>query len=167
VFNSGFSEGRFRKSARLSTSEEAGSRRLVKITDDFHLFHALLFYLYTDQICFSTDPDCSGLVDIPTISDAEGMYALSHRLLFDSVTSKAQQFLQTTCTIQNITAREFGSFAQLYAPIGAIYHDFFMRDWDNVVKTKEFEQFFAELEEGSADYVRVHTKLRGMIRDRA
>ena len=57
-------------------------RRVVTITDDFDLFHALLFYIYTDKICFTASPESfrGEFGDCPLISDGEGMYALAHRL---------------------------------------------------------------------------------------
>jgi len=113
-------------------------RRVVTITDDFDLFHALLFYLYTDRICFTASPESfrGEFGDCPLISDGEGMYALAHRLLFDSITSKALSFLTTTCNIQMITASVFGSFGSLHEAVGRVYYNYFMENWSQVINTQ-------------------------------
>jgi hypothetical protein len=165
VFDSGLAESHLRESSRL---DEPRARRVVSIPDDFDLFHAFLYYIYTDEICFTNEPEASQLVDVPCVTDVEGMYMLSHRLLCDSVTTKAQQFLAYSCTLRNITAREFSSFAMLYTEVGNLYHKSFMNNWDEVVQSKEFEQYFEEdLEEDTEDYTRAHRKLRLIIRERA
>ena len=137
-------------------------RRLVKIPDDFDLFHIILFYLYTDRICFTTTPKKQ--FDIPVTNDAEGIYAIAHRLMLESLTSKALSFIEHTCTSQNITSRSFGTFALTHEPVGEVYDAFFMKNWDNIIQTEEFEEFFKEMENDPEEYIRVNTKLREMIR---
>jgi len=143
-------------------------RRVVTITDDFDLFHALLFYIYTDKICFTASPETfrGEFGNCPLISDGEGIYALAHRLLFDSITSKALDFLKTTCNIHTITDCVFGSFGTLYEAVGRVYYNYFMANWSQVIKTPEFEKFFDELEGDSVEYVRVNSKFRDMVRSR-
>lgn len=139
-------------------------RRLVKVPDDFDLFHIVLFYLYTDRICFTTTPEKQ--FDIPVTDDAEGVYAIAHRLMLDSLASKAVKFLEHTCTSRNITSRSFGIFALSHEPVEEVYDDFFMENWDEVIQTKEFEEFFKEMENDPEEYVRINNKLRDMIRSR-
>jgi hypothetical protein len=143
-------------------------RRVVTITDDFNLFHALLFYIYTDRICFTASPESfhGEFGDCPLIANGEGMYALAHRLLFDSITSKALNFIKTTCNIQMITACVFGSFGSIHEVVGRVYHNYFMANWSEVIKTPEFEKFFGELEEDSANHIHINRQFRDMVRAR-
>src|SRR5947207_8612871 len=59
-------------SAPLSPSSEfssrSPSRQLFSIHQNYDLFHLVLYYMYTDKICFATDEPNS---DIPTTHDAE------------------------------------------------------------------------------------------------
>jgi len=169
VFNSSFSEG------KLGVHSDSGltngdskiiqmPRRLVKIPDDYDLFHIILFYLYTDRICFTTTSDTTKF-DIPTTINTEGIYAIAHRLMLDSLTVKALHFLQASCTLQNITARAFGKFGATHEVVGEMYDNYFMKNWDEIVETNEFEEFFLEMEKDPEEYIRVNTKLREMIRN--
>jgi hypothetical protein len=169
VFLSGFSEGRLLSQADSESIQTTQiRRRIVTITDDFDLFHALLFYVYTDKICFTADPESfrGEFGNCHLISDGEAMYALAHRLLFDSITSKALVYLQTTCNIHKITACVFGSFGTLHEAVGTIYYNYFMGNWSQVIKTPEFEKVFDKLKEDPAEYIRVNSKFRDMVRTR-
>jgi len=167
VFNSGFLEGKLTNEFQsvLTNGEEKPQplpRRVIKLTDDFDLFHIVLSYIYTDRICFSTTPETAQLSDIPITGNAEGIYALSHRLLLDSLSSKALHFLESTCTAHNITARVFGSFCSVYDEVGKLYHNYFMKNWNRIIQTPEFEGFLRTLNEDSTDYF----QLRKMMRSR-
>lgn len=170
MFNSNFLEGKLEiKSESPLTNGDLKilqtPRRLVKIPDDYDLFHIILFYLYTDRICFTTTPETLQS-DIPTTNDAEGIYAIAHRLMLESLTIKALHFLESSCTLQNITARSFGKFGVTYEVVGEVYNEYFMRHWDEVIQTQEFEDFFQEAEKDASECIRVNTKLRDMIRNR-
>ena len=169
MFNSNFTEGRLEVKSELPSQNGDKKplqtpRRLVKVPDDFDLFHIILFYLYTDRICFTTTPEKQ--FDIPVTDDAEGVYAIAHRLMLDSLASKAIKFLDHTCTSRNITSRSFGTFALSHEPVEEVYDAFFMENWDEVIQTKEFEEFFKEMENDPEEYVRINNKLRDMIRGR-
>lgn len=169
ALNSGFSEGRRRPSKRSSSGEEVSSqvpRQVVTITDDYDLFRALLFYLYTDKICFSASPDKfhDEFGTCLFVSDGEAMYALAHRLLFHSITSKALTFIRSTCNNHMITSSVFGSFGSIHSAVGKIYDDYFMANWNEVIKTPEFENYFQELEEDSAEFAYANKKFRSMVR---
>jgi hypothetical protein len=171
VFNSHFSESKLEinSDSPLTNGDTKilqSPRRLVKILDDFDLFHIILFYLYTDRICFTTMTETSQF-DIPTTNDAEGIYAIAHRLMLDSLTVKALHFLESSCTPQNITARAFGKFGITHEVVGDVYDEYFMKHWDEVIQTKEFEGFFQAAENDAAESVRVNAKLRDMIRNRS
>jgi hypothetical protein len=172
VLRSGFSESQLVLPERSNSVKGKKSsnvpRRVVTITDDFDLFHALLFYIYTGRVCFTASPESfhGEFGDCPLIANGEGMYALAHRLLFDSITSKALDFIQTTCNIKMVTACVFGSFGSIYQVVGRVYYNYFMTNWSEVIKTPEFENFFGELEEDSAEYIRINRQFRDMVRAR-
>jgi len=169
VFNSAFSEA-IPQNASPSASEDGKPseivRRIANIVDDFDLFHSILFYLYTDRICFLANPESSHLSSIPATSDAEGIYAIAHRFMLDKLTSKALHFLRTTCTVRNITARKFGEFGSVHQAVGAVYHDYFIQNWEEVIRTNEFEEYFLELEDTPEESIRINTALRQLMRSR-
>jgi len=49
--------------------------------------------------------------------------------------------------VRNITARNFGSFASVHDAVGNSYCQYFMQNWDDAIRTKEFEQYFLESED--------------------
>jgi hypothetical protein len=167
VFNSQFSEGQ--PSLKLITNgytSPLSNRLSLPQDDDFDLFHVVLFYLYTDRICFTTSADYTSTKDVPPTTDAEGVYAIADRLLLEPLASKALHFLESTCNARNITARAFGKFGYLHDAIGQMYDAFFMDHWDLVKQTNQFDEFFQELEEDNPEYVRANTKFRKMIKNR-
>lgn len=103
---------------------------------------------------------------IPTTSDVEGIYAIADRLLLDSLMSKALHFLESTCSLQNITARAFGPFSASHDAVERLYDNYFIENWNKVIQTVEFESFFTDLEHDATEYIRVNTKLRMMMRSR-
>jgi hypothetical protein len=78
VFNSGFSEGKstIEDASSLTKREETLSRQLLKVADGFDLFHALLYYLYADMICFT---EVGGTSDLPVLAteDVEGIFVIA------------------------------------------------------------------------------------------
>ena len=129
MFNSAFSEARPRKTRHLENGDPKPSeieQRIVKIIDDFDLFHAILYYLYADRICFLANHESTHLSSIPATSDAEGIYAIAHRLMLDKVTAKALHFLRSACTVRNITTRKFGKFASVHQAVGNVYHHYLL-----------------------------------------
>jgi hypothetical protein len=142
-------------------------RKIYYLHDDFELFHILLVYMYTDRVCFTTSPTLIQAVDIPITDDAEGVYALSHRFGLDCLDRKAFHFLQATCDVGNITARTFSGFAAEHREVGEMYDAWFLRHWDEVKETAEFEKYFDDLEEDNEKLVRVTKKFRKMMKGRA
>jgi hypothetical protein len=161
VLNSNFSEG---KSAKQTFGQDIPSRIQVPVTDDFDLFHIVLFYLYTDRICLTTRLDYTSSPDLPVTNDAEGIYAIANYLLLESLTSKALHFLESTCKPTNITARTFGPFGAVHDAVGELYDAYFMENCKRVMATSEFDEFFADLEVDSVEYKRANTKFREMIK---
>lgn len=111
LFRSSFSKGQLRlpTQSELTNSKMTfeGPSSIVTITEGFDLWHALILCLYMDKICFATNPEGfqGEFGDYTLIAIGEGIYALAHRLLFDSITSKALTFLKATCNIHMNTAR--------------------------------------------------------------
>jgi hypothetical protein len=170
VLNSKFAEG----GGDASQETKAGARdatplrphrHIVNLPDDYALFHTILYYLYTDRICFTTDLDSSHATPFAT-DDAEGIYAIAHRLLISSLLDKSIKFLADTCYPQNITARAFGKVAATYEAIGKTYHTYLLEHWNEVIKDPSFEEFFAEVEGDKAESQRVNALLRELVRSR-
>jgi len=86
--------------------------------------------------------------------------------MLDKVTSKALHFLRSTCTVHNITARKFGKFGSVHLAVGEIYHQYFMQNWDEVIRTEEFEHYFLELADNPEECIRINTTLRQLMRSR-
>ena len=139
-------------------------RETFYVDSDYELFHVVLFYLYTQRVCFTASPEIVENSDIPMTSDAEGVYAIARRLLLDHLSKKAFHFLQSTCTIHNITKRVFSNFAAAHEEVGRFYDGWFLERWNEVKNTEEFEDYFEEMEGNPGDYIRVNRKLRKMIK---
>jgi len=149
------------------TTPKPPLRQTFTVDYDYDLFHIVLFNLYTGRISFSTSPSPSVAThpDLPFTTNAEGIYATSHRLQLDSLDRKAFHFLQATCTVENITWKVFSKFAEKHEMVGEMYDGYFLRNWDRVKRSKEFERFFEELEDGDfEEYIRVNRKFREMVR---
>jgi hypothetical protein len=172
VFNSKFCEGLIPQ-AKIDVSKLGFSdikstlrtRRQVTIKDDYELFQIILYYLYTGTVQFTTSLEiCSEENEIPTTTDVEGVYAITHRLMLDDLSTKAAKFLGKTCTIRNITSRAFSHFAVTYEAIEKVYDAYILEHWQDVVGGTEFEEFFRDVEDNPEEFVRVSTKLRALIR---
>jgi hypothetical protein len=171
VFNSSFAEGRpssppTKLITNGYTTPPLSSRRQVAVDDDYDLFHIVLFYLYTDRICFTTTSEYTSKTDLPSTTDAEGVYAIAHRLMLDSLMAKALHFLESTSNVRNITARTFGGFGAIHEEVGKLYDEVFVGLWSLVKHSSDFEDFFAELDEDSAESKRANTKFRVMTANR-
>ena len=138
-------------------------RHVVNLPDDYDLFHTILYYLYTDRISFTTDLDnCNS--NPHATDDAEGIYAIAHRLLISPLLDKCIKFLVDTCSPQNITARAFGKVAATYEAIGKTYQTYLLDHWNDVIQDPSFEEFFAEVK--GEESQRVNALLRELVRSR-
>lgn len=142
------------------------TRQPIFVHDDFELFHVVMFYLYTHEICFVMDADAQLDSEIPITSDAEGIYAIAHRLKVESLQRKALRFLQSTCTLSNITERAFSPFAVEHPEAEEWYDAFFMKHWDQIGPMPEFMKVFVALEKNRAEYIRMTRKFLRMMVDR-
>jgi hypothetical protein len=162
VFQSNFSEG--------VQSKESNSRyrHIVNIHDSPELFHAILYYAYTDRITFTTDPQlCQGQVSAIHVDDVEEFYALAHRMLLDKLAEKALQLLAETSTVDNITVRALGKFGCTYEAVRARYTEFLLNHWDEVIVTSAFDEFFKEMENDPKEFKRINDMFRRLAQSRA
>jgi hypothetical protein len=63
--------------------------------------------------------------------------------------------------------RTFSAFAAEHREVGEMYDAWFLRHWDEVKETVEFERYFEDLEEDNEKLVRVTKKFRKMMKGRA
>jgi hypothetical protein len=158
VFASSFAEGDAAAAAAAAKLEalqlndkctDYYPRRIIPMEDDFDILHNVLYYLYTKKISFSTKGQHSYTLGFnsPKICDAEDIYAIAHRLDLRSLQKKALAFLRWSNNPRNITARVFSKYASVYEEIGAIYNEYFRKNWIEIRDTPEFSDYFTELEE--------------------
>jgi hypothetical protein len=151
--------------SRPSSPISPPSRRTFYVDADYEIFHAVLFWLYTHRASLTTSPEIAKKSDYPPVTmDAEGLYATASRLHLDSLAKKAFHFLQATTDVRNISSRVFGRFAAVYADVGKFYDEFFLRNWEQVKRTEDLEQYFDSLEENYEEHIRVNKKFRKMIK---
>lgn len=93
----------------------------------------------------------------------EGIYEIADYLEIECLRRKALDFLEATCTVNNIAARAFGNFAKTHQEVARIYDKYFITHWEQVRKSSVFEEFFNM--EDPIEYRRIHDKLRKMIRN--
>jgi hypothetical protein len=139
VFESLFAEGDS-NNARPSRDDSL-HRTCIQVEDDFDLLHNILYYLHTNIISFGThlfDEQAS----LPKLCAAEDIYAMADRLLLDDLKKKAFDFLELTCTVENITARLFGRFAMLYKEVGNMYAEYYHKNWNQVKHGPMHKAFF-------------------------
>ena len=142
------------------------TRRILFVDEDYDLFHLVLFYLYTDRVQFVTSLDSVAHPELPHTSNAEGVYAIAHRLMVRPLEHKAFHFMKSTSNINNITERTFCKFTSLHEEISKWYDTFFLEHWDQIQHLPEFEDYFVRLEDDHEEYVRVNVKFRKMMRGR-
>jgi hypothetical protein len=106
----------------------------------------------------ATDPD------IPTTYDAEGIYKIAAYYGVTCLQKKALQFLQATCNLHNITSRAFGTFANEYDEIAALYDEYFVKHWSEIKKSSEFDKVFRETQD-PMESRRINTKFREMMQN--
>lgn len=180
MFESGFTEGTgsTRKSTansnipgksrpmktRLNSSTDR--KRYVVIEDDYDLFHNVLYYIYTNRITFSTDLTVEPVNSTtPRLCETEDIYGIADRMFLDDLKLKAHNFIELTCTVENITQRLFSSFAYLHKDIGNMYALYFRKHFEDIEKNMEYRQFFEELEaEGDlGEIARVFSRYREVM----
>lgn len=120
--------------------------RVIEIQEDFDLFHTVVYYMYTDRIAFSTDlqtqtPDGRG----PKLCAAEDIYVVADMMLMEDLKSKTLDFLLLTCTVENITERVLGDFADTYKDVKDGYFKWFREHWTEVRDSQAYNTLFEGL----------------------
>jgi hypothetical protein len=200
VFNSGFSEGRSGVPIRSQHASDHDStdgshynldiqtfdtednshddtiierRRVVKISEDYHIFHDILYYIYTDTITFYEDDAIPARQLFGTThgytSKVEKLFAAADFYLLNDLRKKASAFLRRTCNLKNITFRVFGHTAALYSEIDEIYSSYFKANLKDVMKHRSYQFFFDMVEESSdSDWkASVNSKFRKLVQEEA
>lgn len=159
VFESGFREGDSTQRSGVSNSLQESvasqcSRHVIDSIENFELLHSLLYYIYTDRVCFSTDSTVEQSLQIP-VCDAEDVFAIAHRLGLEKVREKALAFLTETCDVTNIISRVFGEFALVFEDVSREYEKLFYLYWEEVKEAKEWKDFIVALESEEDDERRI------------
>lgn len=85
-------------------------------------------------------------------------------MLLPELKRKALEFLKISCTAENITSRVLSKFSDLHDEVGAIYSQFFQRNWGQVKGTQQFNREFEEFEKmESEEVVRVNARFRELM----
>jgi hypothetical protein len=163
VFASQFREG------HKANQNNTLRHRSIHVDEEFDILHTVLYYLYTSQITFDTHPDQntgSTNGEAPKTLDVETIYTASKFYLLDDLTSKALAFIQSVCTVNNITARIFGGFAGLHPEVEEVYTKYFKEHVGEIMATSEYQEYFDALENEPVERrAIVNAKFRELVQD--
>ena len=148
MFASGFSESVSIHSGE--TGENVNEKRVISTETELHTVHNILHYLYTNQITFHSKPGKAPATGPRTV-DVHRLYQAADQYLLPSLKEKALSFLLFSCDIQNITSRMFGEFARKHEDINVRYRSAFCQRLPSIIRTVEFDKYFAGLEGPEAD----------------
>lgn len=146
---------------RRETGENTNQRRVIRMEMEFHTLHSILYYLYTNQIVFHSKPGKETGSGLRTI-DVHILYEMADQLLLFDLREKAENFLLYSRDIHNITARLFGHYASTHDDLYNFYRNFFCTRLPAIVQTKEFDDFFHQIE-GTELYERRNTEFRDLV----
>jgi hypothetical protein len=149
VFQSNFIEG---ESNGVDVSGGGQGQTMMvqtlKAHEPFEVLHPILYFLYTDRVCFTTAPieEATVIHQVPPC-DAEQAYRIGDMLELPQLKSKALEFLVDTADATNIISRVFGEYALKYEEIGKAYEGVFYRCWNDLKKGEVLKQYFRDLRE--------------------
>jgi hypothetical protein len=104
--------------------------------------------------------------EIPRALGVETIYSAADRFLLDGLKAKALDFMKRTCTVNNITARTFGEFADLHTQVDVLYSSYFKRHVGEIMETPEYLEYFENVESStSEERARVNSKFRGLMQN--
>ena len=87
------------------------------------------------------------------------------RMFLGELKHKALQFMELSCTVDNITSRLVSTFAELHDEVATVYEAYFRENWDRIKSREEFERLFMDLKDTeSKESWRVHAKFREMMK---
>jgi len=136
-FESGFKEG----IDPVVVHPNQCPRRVIQSTLKYEPLHVLLYYLYSGKVLFTTSTTIEEHLDMP-IADAEAIFAAAHFYDISSLKEKAAAFLASTCNEHNILFRFFGENGLIYDELFEAYRKPFLRYWELVKDTEEFDNVF-------------------------
>lgn len=116
-------------------------RRIIQSTLKYEPLHALLYYLYSDIVLFSTSLTIDWNLDTP-FADAEAIFAAAHFYDIPSLKDKAASFLAKTCNENNILSRFFGEYGLIYDELFEAYKAPFCKYWGLLRNSEDFENVF-------------------------
>jgi hypothetical protein len=132
VLNSAFLEGSNHRQYLLKTispSHPNCPRKVIPTSEPFELLHPVIYYLCTDQVCFSISLYPHRSQGVPICHDAEKLFAIADRLGLEKLAEKALIFLRDACDTTNIISRVFSEFALLHEEVGGIYEGYVREHW--------------------------------------
>jgi hypothetical protein len=146
VFNSNFFEGCNSVDGRATTVQKLHAH------ESFEVFYAILYYLYTDRIYFTTAPmkETTPRHQVPPC-DAEEAYRVGDILGLSELKKTAMKFLVHTTDGANILDRIFGEFALKYQDIGKGYETVFYEFWPEIRKTDALVEYFKRVQAEEQD----------------
>jgi hypothetical protein len=124
--------------------------RVIRVTEDFDVLHAILYYLYTGRITFDTEINAPSTIG-PKIIDSTVIYVQADRLLLGDLKKIAFDFFKSALGVDNVTAYTFNEDLCLHKEIESYCSEFFANHLEQVVESDEYIKFFAELEECSIE----------------
>jgi hypothetical protein len=142
VFRSNFLEG------QNSTANGHPVIQTLPSHEPFEVLHPILYYLYTDRICFTTLPieEAKPLHQVPSCN-AEDAYRIGDLYDLEPLKKKALGFLVDTADMTNIISQIFGEYALKYQEIGQGYEKVFYKYWNDIRNTGVLSQYFRDLED--------------------
>jgi hypothetical protein len=146
VLNSGFAEGISSQDTEQDNSSSSCQRKVIVSGKSFELLHTVLYYLYTNAVCFCTDEDAEPPPGMPECCDPEQVYAIAHEFGLEDLQQKTISFLRDTCNIENIADRLFGDVSLVYEEAYQVYKEYALQNWNEIKDSKEWTEYFAELE---------------------
>jgi hypothetical protein len=150
VFESNFKEGQDLAPCPTCNGDQRAyqslSIRVIPSPEPFEVLYPLLYYLYTDRVCFTTAPigAAKSFYNVPSF-DPEEAYRVGDLLDLDKLKERALDFLSSTSDESNIVSRVFGDYALDYEDIGKCYEKFFYQHWNSIRRKNGGKRYFKGL----------------------
>jgi hypothetical protein len=151
VFESGFVEGVSPELDPNENSQAQCMRKVIRTEVRFELLYLILHYLYTGNICFSTNLDAEPPTGMPNYCHPEEIFSIAHQFGLEDLQKKALDFLKETCDARNIVERTFGEFGLVHEEVGKMYKDFLLSNWE-FIENCELTDYVEKLEEEDSPY---------------
>ena len=150
-------------SAVDSKSEKRPKQRTVISVDDFDYttMHNILYYLYTGRVnlhlYMNEDQAPNGY---PDAADPFLLYRAANMYLFEGLEDRCVQYLQSTCTLENIIERLFENpECAHHDRIRKMYLEYLNNNFEGIKKTKEWEEMLLNMKDCSEELVAYKSRL--------